>query len=56
MADPVKRLRYFDGEFLRAADLQAEQTYHLVLPGPSAPIDLSSYPAGETPERSGTDG
>jgi hypothetical protein len=31
MADPVKRLRYFDGEFLKAADFKAEQDYHVGL-------------------------
>lgn len=29
MADPVKRLHYFNGEFLRAGDFIVEQEYHL---------------------------
>ncbi|HEX8070863.1 MAG TPA: hypothetical protein VF546_12985 [Pyrinomonadaceae bacterium] len=29
MADPVKRLNYFDHQFLRAADFNLEQNYHL---------------------------
>lgn len=29
MADPVKRLHYFNGQFLRASDFTTEQEYHL---------------------------
>jgi hypothetical protein len=29
MADPIKRLNYFNGQFLRAPDFTEEQTYHL---------------------------
>lgn len=29
MPKPIERLRYFDGEFLRGADLQVEQSYHV---------------------------
>ena len=29
MAQQISRLRYFDGEYLGAGDLTAEQTYHL---------------------------
>jgi hypothetical protein len=31
MTEPVKRLHYFDGQFLRAQDFTDEQTYHLRL-------------------------
>src|SRR4051812_40445664 len=31
MSDPIKRLNYFDSQFLRANDFTAEQTYHLRL-------------------------
>ena len=27
--EPIKRMRYFDRQFLRAADFQDEQKYHL---------------------------
>src|SRR5882724_1274097 len=29
MANPIKRLNYFDHQFLRAQDFSDEQTYHL---------------------------
>ncbi|MFM6406051.1 MAG: hypothetical protein ACKPGT_15850, partial [Microcystis sp.] len=29
MANPIKRLNYFNGQFLRAPDFTEEQTYHL---------------------------
>lgn len=31
MTDPVKRLNYFNGQFLRAQDFQDEQGYHLAM-------------------------
>src|SRR5947207_6074204 len=30
MADPIKRVSYFDKQFLRKEDFSAEQTYHKV--------------------------
>jgi hypothetical protein len=29
MTPPIQRVRYFDGEYLRAGDFQAEQAYHI---------------------------
>ena len=29
MSNPIERVRYFDGEFLRASDFDAEQSYHV---------------------------
>lgn len=31
MSNPIKRLNYYDHEFLRATDLTAEQTYHMTM-------------------------
>ncbi|HEY9026499.1 MAG TPA: tail fiber domain-containing protein [Burkholderiaceae bacterium] len=58
MTDPIKRLHYFDGQFLREPDFTDEQTYHLGLerdharllhtPGIAQGLDVPMPPAGST--------
>ena len=29
MSSPIERVRYYEGEYLRSADFDAEQSYHI---------------------------